>query len=269
MLRTRVLSALVMAPLVAWPVWAGGWWLFGGALLLAAGAGYEFCRLMRRGNHRPWYPLLLITIALFFIDARFPQLGVVPVGLTWLVMASLVWQLFQARAASPTSDWALTMAGGLYVGGLLAHFVRLRGLPGNDGLAWLALALLVTWSSDSGAYFVGRAWGRRKLCPRLSPGKTWEGIAGGLVAGVLAGLLVGRMLMLGLEAVGPLNGMWVGLIVSVVSPLGDLAESMMKREMGVKDSGGLIPGHGGVLDRVDSLLFVVPIVYYYASWAGR
>jgi len=258
-----------MAPLVAWPVWAGGWWLFGGALLLAAGAGYEFCRLMAKGDHQLWYPLVLAGIGLFFVDAQFPQLGVLPIGLAWLVMASLVWQLFQARAATPTPDWALTMAGGLYIGGLLSHFVRLRSLPGNDGLAWLALALLVTWSSDSGAYFVGRAWGQRKLCPRLSPGKTWEGIVGGLVAGALAGLLVGWLLTLGLGAVGALNGLWVGLIVSVVSPLGDLAESMMKREAHVKDSGNLIPGHGGVLDRVDSLLFVVPVVYYFAIWVGR
>jgi phosphatidate cytidylyltransferase len=183
-------------------------------------------------------------------------------------MLSLAWQLFQARLAAPTVDWALAVAGGLYLGVLSAHVVRLRALP--DGLAWTMLALLVTWSSDSGAYFVGRAWGRRKLCPRLSPGKTWEGIAGGLAASLLAGALLGYLLIQTLGAVGPVHGLAVGLLVAIISPLGDLAESMMKREVHAKDSGSLIPGHGGVWDRIDSLLFVIPATYYYAVWiAGR
>jgi phosphatidate cytidylyltransferase len=259
-----------MLPLVAWPVWAGGWWLFAGIGLVAAGAAYEFVRLMRQGGHTPWYPGVLAIIGLFFLDVQFPALQAVPIGLAWVVMLSLAWQLLQAGPATPTVDWALTMAGGVYLGVLSAHFIRLRALPDPYGLAWTSLGLLVTWSSDSGAYLVGRAWGRRKLCPRLSPGKTWEGTAGGLVAALGAGGLVGYLLMLTLGAVGPVHGLIVGLLVAIMGPLGDLAESMMKREANAKDSGTLIPGHGGVWDRIDSLLFVIPVTYYYAIWvAGR
>jgi phosphatidate cytidylyltransferase len=117
----------------------------------------------------------------------------------------------------------------------------------------------VTWASDSGAYFAGRAFGRTKMSPRLSPKKTWEGFAGGTLAAVGAG--VGIIALLGLP-VSALVGVALGLIGAVGGTLGDLAESMLKRQAGVKDSGNLIPGHGGLLDRVDSLLWTAPLTYY-------
>jgi phosphatidate cytidylyltransferase len=267
-LRTRVLSALVIGPVVGLGVWAGGWAFFALMLAVAGVAGYEFSRMMRHAGHCPLTPAVLAIIALFFLDAAFPGRAIAHHGLVWIVILSISWQIIRYRqGATPTVDWALTIAGGLYVGWLLSHFVALRSLP--DGLAWTCMALLATWASDSGAYFVGCAIGRHKLCPRLSPGKTWEGIGGGLIGGLLAGAIVGALAMHWLGAIGLMHGVLIGLLAAVASPFGDLAISMMKREAGVKDSGSIIPGHGGMLDRTDSLMFVVVITYYFATWVAR
>ena len=168
--------------------------------------------------------------------------------------------------------WAVTLAGAIYIGGLLMHFVQLRqialpvlrpgpldGLQIAPGAAWIYATFAVTWAADSGAYFAGRAFGRHKMSPLLSPKKTWEGFAGGLLASIGAG--VGIVALLGLP-VSLTVGVLLGAIGAVGGTFGDLAESMLKRQAGVKDSGALIPGHGGLLDRIDSLLFTGPLVYY-------
>ena len=140
--------------------------------------------------------------------------------------------------------------------------MAVRNLPA--GLAWLTVAVLLTWTNDSAAYFVGRALGRHKFWPRHSPKKTWEGVFGGLIFAVLVGGILGAW-WLGLPW---WNGALLGVAVSVIGPLGDLTESMVKRQFGAKDSGNLIPGHGGAWDRIDSLLFIVPTVYYWAILFG-
>jgi phosphatidate cytidylyltransferase len=266
MLRTRVLSALLLVPAVCLVVWAGGWWFFGAILIVAGLAGYEYTQLMQRGGHKPSIFFVSAFIGLFFLDSQIPRANLLRIGLPALLMISISYQLLQRRAVKPTVDWALTVGGGLYVGWLSVHLVYLRSLP--DGLAWTFFALFVTWLSDSGAYFLGSAIGRHKLAPRLSPGKTWEGIAGGFLGGAIGGVVVGAACGHWCGAIGPVLGLVMGLAIAVVSPFGDLAISMMKREMGTKDSGNLIPGHGGILDRTDSLLFVVTVTYYVAAFCG-
>src|SRR5207302_6871144 len=156
----------------------------------------------------------------------------------------------------------MAVLGVVYPGLLLSALVPLRGL--DRGEWWIILALTVTWLNDTGAYFAGRAFGRRKLYPRISPSKTWEGAAGGLAASVVGALLV--------KALGwlPQLPWWGSVIVgagaAVLGPVGDLSESMLKRAYGAKDSSGLLPGHGGVLDRVDALLFTAPFVLFCASF---
>jgi phosphatidate cytidylyltransferase len=266
-LRTRVVSALILAPVVGLVVWAGGWPFLAVLLAVATVAGYEFTRMMRAGGQRVSLFFVLVAIALCFSDAAWPQAGLLRHGLAGLLIASAGWYVIRYRPGMPAAAWALTLAGGLYVGWLLAHFVLLRALP--DGLAWVALALLTTWASDTGAYLLGRAIGRRKLCPQLSPGKTWEGLGGGLIGGMVAGAVIGTLAMDWGGAIGWTNGLVVGLLAAIVAPVGDLVVSMMKREVGVKDSGNLIPGHGGLLDRADSLMAVAPVVYSFAVWVGR
>jgi phosphatidate cytidylyltransferase len=153
----------------------------------------------------------------------------------------------------------------LWVGFLAASVIRLRALGGGGGVGfgWVVLAFAVTWGNDTFAYFAGLAFGRHRLYERISPKKSWEGAVGG-VAGALVGAFLVRALLL--PEVGVATALAAALGGSVVGPLGDLSESMVKRAAGVKDSGKLIPGHGGVLDRIDALLFVAPWVYACALY---
>jgi phosphatidate cytidylyltransferase len=162
-------------------------------------------------------------------------------------------------------DWAWTIVGALYVGWMLSYWLNLRGL--EDGRNWVCLAMLTTFANDTGAYFIGRARGKHKLAPAVSPAKTWEGAIGGLVSAILAAMVVAVILSL----ISPFTiKYWqiilLGFLVSLFAQLGDLVESLLKRNMGVKESGNLLPGHGGILDRFDSLMFVGAVIYYYAVW---
>lgn len=259
MLRTRVISALFLVPAVVGAVYIGGT-LFAVLVILVLGlAAYEFVRLMQQGGYQPmvllaWAGVLLSVAANQNLDARWFRPAI-----SGLFVSSLVWQLFQKDRPAPTADWALSVAGGLYIGWMGGHLVALRQV--SNGFKWLMLTLLVTWLADSGAYFVGSTWGRRKLVPRLSPGKTWEGTLGGWATGVGWGALVAWLF-----GIGAVHGLVLGALVGLVSPLGDLAISMMKRQVGAKDSSHLIPGHGGMLDRIDSVLFTVVVSYYYIVW---
>jgi phosphatidate cytidylyltransferase len=177
----------------------------------------------------------------------------------------LVWLTIFRRDVALES-WAWTLVGILYAGWMLSHYVMLRQL--DDGRELVIMAVFTTFACDTAAYFVGRAWGRHRMTPRISPNKTWEGAAGGFAGAVAAAAALCYLLNLGdwslplsyPEAVG------VGCLVGVGAQIGDLAESLVKRRAGVKDSGHLLPGHGGLLDRIDSLVFTGVIVYYFVLW---
>jgi phosphatidate cytidylyltransferase len=261
-LSHRVLSAVALIPIVAWVVYAGNWWFLGFLAVAGMLAAREFYQLMQHGGYRPAQVIGLLLLLSLLLDAHKPSWGIARPAIALLIILAFVWHLFQKEDATPTVSWALTVMGGLYLGGFLGHFLLLRARP--DGLAWTALALLSTWISDSGAYFVGRAIGRHKLWPRISPKKSWEGAIGGFVTGVL-----GTMLVAWLAGLPVGHGAAIGMLIPIITPFGDFAISMMKRQVNVKDSGNLIPGHGGMLDRVDSLLFSAVVVYYYATWLVR
>jgi phosphatidate cytidylyltransferase len=257
--KQRFLSAVILIPLVVGATYAGGLWFFAIIVLAASIAGYEFFQMMRRGGYKPSHFWGLILIWLLLVDARYPAWQLAKPALAGVIVLSLSWQLFQKDTTTPTVDWALTIAGGLYLGWVAGHFISLRDAP--RGLEWMALTLLSTWVADTGAYFIGTYLGCHKPFPRLSPKKTWEGTIGGWFCGVVTTLVIGLYIGLGL-----VHGLVLGALVSTFLPLGDLAVSMMKRQVGVKDTSGLIPGHGGMLDRIDSLLFAVVVVYYYARY---
>ena len=160
-------------------------------------------------------------------------------------------------------DWGYTAAGAIYTGWTLSLFLRLRA--GDDGLEWVLLAVLATFATDTGAFLVGRAIGRTRMAPRISPGKTWEGAVGGWLAGVSA--TAGLAVLLDLP-ITQAEAIALGALVGVVAQVGDLVESMLKRAAGVKDSGTLIPGHGGVLDRLDSVVFAIVVVYHFSVWTA-
>lgn len=259
MLSYRILSAIVLIPVVAWVVYAGGWWFLGVLAVAGVLAGQEFYQMMHQGGFQPSSAIGLSLLLLFLLDAYEPSWGIARPAIAAFVILAFVWHLFQKDDATPTASWALTVMGGLYLGWFLGHFLLLRALP--DGLKWTIVAFLSTWISDTGAYFVGRATGRHKLWPRISPKKSWEGSIGGLIMGVL-----GTMLVAWLAELPVVHGAAIGVLIPIITPFGDLAISMVKRQVGVKDSGSIIPGHGGMLDRLDSLLFAAVVVYYYVTW---
>ena len=206
---------------------------------LAALAGATAAPLLYSQQIFLLLPLLVASVlALFLLFLfRLPDIAVVHHRLSWLCL------------------------GWLYIPLLLGHLVLLRGLP--DGQAWIFLTLLVIMSCDTAAYFVGSNFGKRKLYPLVSPNKSVEGGLGGLVGSVLAVLLASVTF---LPKIGLLDGILIGLLLGVLGQLGDLFESLLKRACRVKDSGTLIPGHGGILDRLDSLLFAFPLAYYLARY---
>ena len=191
-------------------------------------------------------------------------------------MAYYLHRFIKRPSAITVMRWLWTVAGVIYVGWLGAHFIALRGVEGaaggfsglDTGRRWVIIALVATFAADTFAYFVGHLWGKHKMAPSISPSKTWEGAAGGFVGGLGATLLLAYVL--GIARGISWNFGWklivLGCLIPIFALLGDLVESKFKRSTGVKDAGSIIPGHGGILDRLDSILFTVFVVYYYVIW---
>jgi phosphatidate cytidylyltransferase len=188
------------------------------------------------------------------------MVGVAAVG-TLALVAALLWSL---RSAPSLGDWGATAGAAVLAGGLLAYGPLLRGL--DQGREWVFLVVFVTFAADTSAFFVGRAIGNRPLAPKTSPGKTWEGAVGGLLGAMGAGVALTQVLGLDMTVAAALA---LGALMGVVGQLGDLGESWIKRAAGIKDSGWLIPGHGGVLDRLDSIVFNLVLVYHFTIWATQ
>jgi phosphatidate cytidylyltransferase len=269
MLRERVAIVLFLFPTIIWIVVCGGWLYASAIAILLALAGSEFGMLFRRYGFRPSIPLLLIGIPFLCI---FRFLGGIPlssISLTGLCLIAMIWHLvdYERGASRSGTDFAITLAGLFYVGWIGSFLISLRTM--QDGMWWLLIALPSVWLADATAYFVGRRWGKHKLAPRLSPKKTWEGYLAGIPIGSLAGLgLAGLWMFTGSASsrLTSINGFIIGIVLSVLAVMGDLGISMIKREMQVKDTGSLIPGHGGVLDRLDSWIWAGVLGFYLVGW---
>ncbi len=255
-LAARVVSGLSLAVLSLAAVWAGGWFFALVLLTALLVALWEFLRLAHRAGFAVLMGPGLVTAAALILLGLFHDAADAGVVLTaagvWMALAMLRPPL-EGRLAGA----ALTLFGLVYVVGLGIHLLWLRMEP--HGLSRLAVVLLATWAADTFAFFVGVRWGRRKLAPHVSPGKSVEGLVGGLVGTVAVTVLAARALLPGLD---PLRAAFLGLALGAVSPLGDLLESLIKRNLHAKDASHLIPGHGGVLDRIDSLLVTGAVAYY-------
>jgi phosphatidate cytidylyltransferase len=267
MLRQRVLVAAVLLPVGLWVVAIGGWpyaALVAVFLTLAAG---EFALLFRRSGFRPSRPLVMLGAGGLALARQAWGFDRAMELLAGIALAAMAWHLvdYERGAERSGSDFCLSLGGIAYLGGVGAFLVSLRNLP--DGLAWLLVCLAAVWIGDSAAYFIGTAWGRHKMAPRLSPNKSWEGYSSGIAAGGLAGAGLAGLFSRWPVAAPSLelrDGLVVGLALAALTPLGDLGISMIKRETQVKDSGNLLPGHGGALDRVDSWLWAGVLGYYLA-----
>ena len=265
-LGLRIASGVLFIPVLVLLARAGGFAFWSFVALEVTLGLTEFYRMMRRRGLNPFQPLgVLAALALLWVSIRphTPHVGFLATGVLLLVLAL---ELRRPEARQRLEDIAVTSFGVLYVGWLSAHFILLRELPWQigadyaDGAAFVLLAFFLTWSCDTGAYAIGRTVGRNRPWARISPRKSLEGAVGGLVFAVAAALIARRWFapFLGLG-----DAFALGLLVGVFAQVGDLVESLFKRDAAHVDSSDFIPGHGGVLDRFDSLYFAAPVVYYY------
>jgi len=261
---------MILLPTVITLVWYGGWAY--ALLITLAGflAASEYVQMLKAKAYGPSLLLVAAGGAVWLADAIWglgewltPLVGAVLFGVTGWILAR---RRADPQMKDPTAQWALTLGGGLYLGIGCAFLIRLRALP--DGLWWCLTAFPVVWISESMAYFVGKRWGRHKMAPTISPGKSWEGYLAEVISGTLTGALLGWVWPTVSADATSLNiwkGILVGIVVSSVTTAGDFFVSVIKREVGVKDSGKLIPGHGGIFDRIDSLLWTGWVTWLIAS----
>ncbi len=266
MLKKRVITSLCGIPLLVSAVWFDKPLPWFTVLVAICGllAAYEFYRMVNPSRVPSVAYFGLIWVLLFIVSPHLDHDFLTPLLLTSAVILSLIWLLLRQQKEGAFIGWVWTIAGIVYVGWLLSYLVALRGL--DDGRNWVFFVFLATFGSDTAAFFIGRVVGRHRLAPQISPAKTWEGAIGGVLGAIIVSLLFTLPTPLSL----PLSygqAILLGLLVSIFGQLGDLVESLLKRNMGVKDSGRLIPGHGGALDRIDSIVFAGIVVYYYVIWA--
>jgi phosphatidate cytidylyltransferase len=262
----RTITALILLALGMPALLFGGipfFLLIGFFIVVAA---YEYTVLFHAAQIKPskWITVGGVFLILVTRDF-FPELASGTFAALMLVALAYHMITYERGRDKAALDFAATAGGLAYLGWVGAYLLDLRNLP--NGGWWVFLVLPSVWMADSGAYSIGAAYGRRKLAPRLSPRKSWEGY----LTGVFSGTLYGGFFAFAYSTWGPLEisvwqGAVFGLILSVIAPLGDLGESLFKRPVGIKDSGSLIPGHGGAFDRLDSWLWAAVIGYYYIQW---
>jgi phosphatidate cytidylyltransferase len=269
MMLKRWLSALVLLAIVFVAVWFDSPAYSVVLAVFATLAALEFFDMAGLPRYHPLTIFGLVWVLLFILVAHFEG-NYPPLLLASAVGFSLIWLIFSTSVKDAAVYWAWTLAGIIYIGWMLSHFIPLRQLEittgeTNLGRDWVLFALFANIAVDTAAFFVGRAWGRHRLAINISAGKTWEGSIAGFVAGIAAALVL-VVILPNLSDVPYWQAAILGALVGVFAQLGDLAESLLKRSAGLKDSGTMVPGHGGLLDRMDSLLFSVVVVYYYVIY---
>jgi phosphatidate cytidylyltransferase len=269
MFLQRALITFTLGPIALYLIYLGGWFYFIPLAIILLLATLEYSQIAKNiGWHVPPY-LIIPVVVVQWIMAQWPDaalFGPLLLISLLLVTAHALWQYERNNSPAVLTDWFATFAGLLLFGWICGHFFRLRGLP-EMAWQWTMLAMLSTWIADSGAYLVGRfvagrgMIGKHALSPHLSPNKTVEGFVGGVFLGTLFTVLISLLLK-----IEPFQALLLGMLVSTLGTVGDLGISLLKREAKVKDSGNLFPGHGGALDRIDSLMWTVAIAYYLAQY---
>ena len=261
----RIASASVGAPILILLVWAGSLWFLALVAAVVAVGTIEMSNIESARGRRPamLYAVLgsitLVVVAHLLGDPSSTESYFV-LAVSVAAGVSLIWLLWNTNTGRYSATFGSTLATTFYVGGLLFHGPLLRAV--DDGFEWVLFLLAATFATDTLALVVGKTVGRHQLAPHLSPSKTWEGAIGGVIGATSASVAVGYALSLNKEWPELLV---LGVLIGVVGQLGDLAESRFKRLAGVRNSGWIVPGHGGTLDRLDSIVFNLVVVYYFVS----
>ena len=264
-MRGRLATAFVGIPLLAAVVWAGGI-VFGLVAACAAAVGaVEVCRMAGfRSVALPTIASAALSAGIVILALYAPPVYALAAGAGVAATAAILLLCPAPLRVRSARGIGVALGAAAYPGALLAYAPLIR--ESGQGLQWVSFALIVTFSTDTAAFFVGRAIGKRPLAPTVSPNKTWEGAMGGSLAALLSALLSAAVLSI--EAPWPAVAA-LGILLGVVGQAGDLFESKLKRLSGVKESGGLLPGHGGILDRLDSIVFNLVVVYYFLLWGTQ
>ncbi len=262
----RILTVLVSVPAIFACTYFGGVWFFVLVALLATVSINEFYNLMKKKGFNPYYTLgnifSLAIIILAYNTINHPTWEPASAAtLTAAVICSFCAGIFIKRSAQATANISITLLGVLYIGWLFSYLVLLRSLTVNG--EFLFLLMFMIWTADTSAYFIGKILGRRQLSPYISPKKTVEGAVAGFLGALIAAVVFGMLYERTFYPVYIVHYLVIGGFVGIISQLSDLSESLIKRDAGVKDSSNIVPGHGGVLDRMDSFIFTGPILYYY------
>lgn len=261
MLSQRIASAIVLLLILGAAAYLGGWWYFGIVIVAGVLGVYEFNTVLRHAGFVPWQPLLYALPLTLVLAAQFLRLTLEAPILAAALIAVSAWQLSLPDNKRSLPNWALTVVPGLYLGWLGADALLIRSAP--QGWQWTLFLFLIVFATDTAAYFGGRAFGRSPFAPTISPKKTWEGALIGWAYATFLAVGLARFLQL---PVPPVAALLLGLVTSVVSTIGDLTMSYVKRQGHVKDASHLIPGHGGILDRLDSILPAAAVVYTYIAF---
>ena len=266
MLTQRLLVSIILIPIGLSLIAIGGWPFYLLIIFFLGVAAYEYCGLFKVGGFAPATWLVTGGVILMAVARAIYGLSGISTMLAFLTLAAMayhLWQYEKGRDLAAT-DLVVSLGGILYLGFIGSYMISLRMI--DQGKWWFLVALPAVWFADAGAFFIGRLIGKHRMAPRLSPKKSWEGYFSGVVWAIfLTAALAGLWNMVS-PGVTFWRGALVGLVISVLAPLGDLGESLLKRQFGVKDSGNLLPGHGGALDRIDSWLWAAVIGFYLITW---
>ncbi len=257
MVVKRIITGVLIGIVVGFVIWFGEPLFTALACLAAAIAAFEYFSIVKSEHIKPLTYFGIVFSVLLVLNAHSQWPFTLPLLLALATVIPLVWMIFRQNKDNSFINWSWTFTGIIYTGWLLSFYVSMRSL--SQGMGWVFLVLACTALCDVFAYAVGSRIGKHALASSVSPGKTWEGSAGGLAASIIFAVVVSLLFHL------PLN-YWqmivAGVVIGIFSQIGDLAESLLKRNMKAKDAGSLLPGHGGILDRIDSHLLIAPVAYY-------
>jgi phosphatidate cytidylyltransferase len=260
----RTLTVLAGIPVIFLCTYYGGWLFFVLVTTLAILSVNEFYQLMNKKGYSPSYLIgfFVTTFFMWFITytVKHPHWEPYATGiLTTAIILTFTGGIFLRKAQNSTVNASITLLGILYIGWMFSYLILIREFTAHG--AYLFFLIISIWACDTFAYFIGTYFGKIKLSPYISPKKTVEGAIAGFIISIIAAFIFSRYI-----GMNPMHAIILGTIIGVVGQISDLVESLIKRDAGVKDSSKMVPGHGGVLDRMDSFILTAPIMYYYISW---